>query len=318
MRGFVGTRGCGSQRCCRCGKSRRCPSEVDSLVTTVTGLYRPCTAPNATNSIYSADIPWNNTRHAARIFLLPAPVGSTSRRSLPRIGCAKMHTPLYPKRSETPPRTPLNLYHLSIRHQTHGATWWRSSRNAKELASCLLGRCSQRVFASARGKEVYLIAWSDMVNLHDLRGMPRVPATHATLSPPGEVLAEVPEACLLRVGTLTPRRNRRCGYRRCLRALPPEKPLHERPVAPRKVLGAIAQGFEVRKERSWPRQSKLSLLFSPEAVTVAKRQATDLQSKVNWLKSIFRESEQQRLELQQEIDGLHQNLGNSQYKLKEI
>ncbi|RRT75134.1 hypothetical protein B296_00002394 [Ensete ventricosum] len=104
MRGFVGTRGCGSQRCCRCGKSRRCPSEVDSLVTTVTGLYRPCTAPNATNSIYSADIPWNNTRHAARIFLLPAPVGSTSRRSLPRIGCAKMHTPLYPKRSETPPR----------------------------------------------------------------------------------------------------------------------------------------------------------------------------------------------------------------------
>ncbi|RWW17515.1 hypothetical protein GW17_00018561 [Ensete ventricosum] len=114
MRGFVGTRGCGSQRCCRCGKSRRCPSEVDSLVTTVTGLYRPCTAPNATNSIYSADIPWNNTRHAARIFLLPAPVGSTSRRSLPRIGCAKMHTPLYPKRSETPPRTPLNLYHLSM------------------------------------------------------------------------------------------------------------------------------------------------------------------------------------------------------------
>ncbi|RWW17513.1 hypothetical protein GW17_00018562 [Ensete ventricosum] len=150
-----------------------------------------------------------------------------------------------------------------------------------------------------------------MVNLHDLRGMPRVPTTYATLSPPGEVLAEVPEACLPRVGTLTPRRNRRCGYRRCLRALPPEKPLHERPVALRKVLGAIAQGFGVHKERSWSRQSRLSLLFSPEAITVAKRQATDLQSKVNWLKSIFRESEQQRLELQQEIDGLHQNLGNS-------
>ncbi|RZR71356.1 hypothetical protein BHM03_00004760 [Ensete ventricosum] len=255
MRGFVGTRGCGSQRCCRCGKSRRCPSEVDSLVTTVTGLYRPCTAPNATNSIYSADIPWNNTRHAARIFLLPAPVGSTSRRSLPRIGCAKMHTPLYPKRSETPPH---------------------------------------------------------MVNLHDLRGMPRVPTTHATLSPPGEVLAEVPEACLPRVGTLTPRRNIRCGYRRCLpcRRLG-RYSLHERLVAPRKVLGAIAQGFGVHKERSWSRQSRLSLLFSPEAITVAKRQAVDLQSKVNWLKSIFRESEQQRLELQQEIDGLHQNLGNS-------
>lgn len=107
MRGFVGTRGCGSQRCCRCGKSRGCPSEVAALVTTAEGLYRPFTALYVTTSIYSADIPWNNTRRAARIFLLPIAVGSTSRRSLPRIGCATMHTPPYHKPSETPPR---NMY----------------------------------------------------------------------------------------------------------------------------------------------------------------------------------------------------------------
>lgn len=71
MRGFVGTRGCGSQRCSRCAKSRGCPSEVASLVTTAEGLYRPFTAMYVTTSIYSADIPWHNTRRAARIFLLP-------------------------------------------------------------------------------------------------------------------------------------------------------------------------------------------------------------------------------------------------------